>query len=529
MKRYKCGIYLRLSKEDDDKVDESTSIESQRMIIESFCKFHDLDIVNEYVDDGFSGGNFDRPAFQRMINDTKEGTINCIITKDLSRLGRELYQTGTFIEEYFVHNDIRYISINDGYDSLNGDNMISMKLTFNDYILRDTSRKVKTSLTARQKRGEYIGSFPKYGYKKDPNDHHHLIIDPVAAQNVKRMFYLALDGMSTHHIAQLFTEEQIPIPIVYKKEPRANLITENDGNGIWRHQTIRNILHSEMYIGNMVQNTYNKVRYNSKKLKAVSEEDYIIVKNTHEPIIDESIFRKVQSMFKTNSNQKKVCRHLKEKFLFSGLLRCHECGHLISISEKINKKDSSHFTECCGYKKKGKYGVCNPHRLNYDILEKDLLDIINNTCEIFLKNYNIETFIDEVSARYKKNIDKNKSDIESLIVEKSKYERAMEKVYLDEKYDYMDKSILKKLLDDYNRKILEAKEQISKLENKNKELENELNNLDFEGCKKIAIKFLDKNKPTKALINELVDRVEIDNNKNIKLYFNYKELVNFNN
>ena len=138
MRKYKCGDYLRLSKEDLLKKDESTSIESQRMIIESFCKYHNLELVSEYVDDGFSGGNFERPGFKKMIEDIESGKIDCILTKDFSRLGRELYQTGSFIEEYFNEKGIRYISINDGYDSLNGDSTISMKLTFNDFTLRDT-------------------------------------------------------------------------------------------------------------------------------------------------------------------------------------------------------------------------------------------------------------------------------------------------------------------------------------------------------------------------------------------------------
>src|SRR5690625_4529702 len=171
MRKYKCGRYLRLSKEDELKKDESSSIASQRMIIESFAKFQGLEVIKEYIDDGFSGGNFDRPGFKKMIKDIENGVINCVITKDLSRLGRELYQTGRYIEEYFIDNNIRYIAINDGYDSLLGDNMLSMRLTFNDFTLRDVSKKVKSSLTAKQKNGEYIGTYPKYGYLKDPVNH----------------------------------------------------------------------------------------------------------------------------------------------------------------------------------------------------------------------------------------------------------------------------------------------------------------------------------------------------------------------
>ena len=209
MRKDKGGTYERLSKEDLKKLknDESMSIEGQRMINNSFCKFNDIDIVKDYVDDGFSGSNFDRPAFQQMIEDIEKGIINCVITKDLSRLGRELYQTGSYIEDYFNEMGVRYIAINDGYDSFKeNDGSISMKLTFNDYTLRDTSRKVKSSLRARKENGLYIGSIPKYGYIKDPLDHHHLIPDPVASIIVKRIYEMALQGNSCYAISIYLTD-----------------------------------------------------------------------------------------------------------------------------------------------------------------------------------------------------------------------------------------------------------------------------------------------------------------------------------
>ena len=319
MGKYLSADYLRLSKEDLKKlkIDESMSIESQRMIIESFCKFNDLELVKEYVDDGYTGSDFDRPAFKEMIEDIESGKINCVITKDLSRLGRELYQTGTYIEDYFMDKNIRYIAINDGYDSLVGDSSLPMKLTYNDYSLRDTSKKVRSSFKAKQMNGHYIGSFAKYGLKKDPKDSHQLIIDPVASMVVKRIFDMALQGNKCNKIASILTQEKVPIPIVYKKEGRGLLVTENDGFGIWRPQTIRDILTSEMYIGNMVQNICNKIRYNSKKKRATKKEDHIIVENTHDAIIDKETFDEVQKLL---VSKKKVVTN--SSYLFGGLLTC---------------------------------------------------------------------------------------------------------------------------------------------------------------------------------------------------------------
>ena len=172
---YICGAYDRLS-DADSKTDESSSIQSQKIIIDSFAKFNNLKIYKHYVDDGYSGGNFERPGFAEMIQDIENGLINCVITKDLSRLGREMYGTGKYIEEFFLEHNVRYIAINDSYDSLIGDSMLGLRLGVNDLYLRDVSKKVKSSFRVKQEKGEYIGSFPCYGYMKDPNDHHKLII-----------------------------------------------------------------------------------------------------------------------------------------------------------------------------------------------------------------------------------------------------------------------------------------------------------------------------------------------------------------
>ena len=262
--KYICGAYDRLS-DSDSKIDESSSIQSQKIIINSFAKFNNLIIYKHYVDDGYSGGNFDRPAFQEMINDIESGKINCVITKDLSRLGREMYKTGKYIEEYFLEKGVRYIAINDSYDSNIGDSMLGIRLSVNDLYLRDVSKKVKTSLRAKQNRGDYIGSFPLYGYKKDPSDKHKLIIDEEVRHIVELIYDLALEGKSSNKIAEYLIYKKIPIPIVHKQEPRAKDINENNGFGIWKRQTLKGILTNEMYIGNMVQNTHNKISYNSKK------------------------------------------------------------------------------------------------------------------------------------------------------------------------------------------------------------------------------------------------------------------------
>ena len=524
MIKYKCGDYLRLSKEDLLKKDESTSIESQRMIIESFCKYHNLELIDEYVDDGYSGGNFERPAFKRMIEDIESGKINCILTKDFSRLGRELYQTGSYIEDYFNEKGIRYISINDGYDSLDGDNMISMKLTYNDYTLRDTSKKIKSAFIVRQKKGEYIGSIPKYGYLKDPTNHHRLVVDPVASLIVKRIFNMAYVGNSCYKIATILTNEKIPIPIVYKKENRGALVTENDGRGIWKPQTIRSILTSEMYIGNMVQNTYNKVRYNSKKMRAVKKEDYIIVKNTHEPIIDKTIFDKVNKILNANS---KTIEKNKERFLFSGLLKCKECGHTISILEKKNKGNKSHYTQCNQYSKKGKYGICNIHRVNYNLLEQDLINVITDICKSFIKKYDSKSLIDEANHILQEEIIELQKQIDIFIKEIAKYNSAITQLYMDKVEKKISENIFDSLLKKYTADLNNATTYKIELEKNKVNMLFKIKSLDYDTYIKTIKKFLSSELPNRAMIVELVDRVEIDNDKNIKVFFKFQKLFDY--
>lgn len=210
---YKIGIYIRLSREDGDDL-ESESVTNQRSLLTGYLKANGLSIVDEYVDDGYSGGNFDRPAFKEMINDIESGKINCVITKDLSRLGREMYKTGKYIEEYFLEHGVRYIAINDSYDSNIGDSMLGIRLSVNDLYLRDVSKKVKTSLRAKQNRGDYIGSFALYGYKKDPSDRHKLIVDEEVRHIIELIYDLALEGKSPNKIAEHLTLKKVPIPIV---------------------------------------------------------------------------------------------------------------------------------------------------------------------------------------------------------------------------------------------------------------------------------------------------------------------------
>lgn len=524
--KLKCAGYYRLSKEDERSNDESSSISSQRMIVESFAKFNNFTLVREYVDDGYSGGNFDRPGFKQMIEDIEKGRVNCVITKDLSRLGREMYNTGSYIEEYFLENNIRYIAINDSYDSSVGDSMLGIRLGVNDLYIRDVSKKVCSSFKIKQERGDYIGSFPCYGYKKDPNDKHKLIIDPEAAEIVKRIYNYALQGFGLNTISNRLTEEQIPIPIVYKKEPRGKLITDNDGYGIWKHGTIKNILTSEMYIGNMVQHTYKKQSYRSKKIIRIPKEEQIIVENTHEPIIDKETFDKVQEIMKTRS---RYTRGKEQKYLFTGLLKCKECGHSLSISEKINKKNNSHYTSCNLYKKKGKYGQCTQHRLNYNILEEELLDILRNICTSFLEDYDYEDIISKKMEINNKKFNDISKTITSFKKKLNKNNSIVDNLYKDKIEGLLSEKDFSRMYQEYTKDSNSLTDKIEDLQKELEQIKVENQDNKYDECKKIIQEFFKLKKPTRNVIARLVDRVEVSDKKEIDIYFKFKEISLMNN
>lgn len=521
--QYLCAGYDRLS-DADNKNDESSSIQSQRMIIDSFAKFNNLKIVRHYIDDGYSGGNFDRPGFMSMIKDIESGKINCVITKDLSRLGREMYKTGKYIEEYFLEHGVRYIAINDSYDSNIGDSMLGIRLSVNDLYLRDVSKKVKTSLRAKQNRGDYIGSFPLYGYKKDPNDKHKLIVDEEVREVVELIYDLALEGKSPNKIAEHLTLKKIPIPIVYKGEPRGKKVVENDGFGIWKRQTVKGILTNQMYIGNMVQNTHNKISYNSKKLRKTTKDELIIVEGTHEGIISKEIFDKVQEILNSKSTTW-VTDHQKN-YLLGGMLYCHECGHNIRISEDVLKSGVRHYTQCNLYTRKGKYGICSSHRINYDWLEEDVIKYLQDICKIFCKYHDFNELEDNSENIVIKNIKEINKKIERLNALLNSHKSTIDNLYMDKIKGLVDEEMYKRIYDKTKQEITRINMELEELNKKKEVNENQTsNNTNFKRCKNSVLNYMSLKTPTKDQIKRLVNRIEIDKDKKVYVYLKFPELL----
>ena len=284
--------YLRLSKDDGDKA-ESDSIRNQRNLITGFVEQHkEIRLVDEYIDDGYSGTNFERPAFQRMLEDAKKNRINCIIVKDLSRLGRNYIETGRYLEKIFPLLGVRFIAINDHYDSADEANdsdqiIVPFKNLINDAYCRDISIKIRSQLDVKRKNGQFIGSFAGYGYLKDRDNRNHLIVDEYAAEIVKVIFKMKIDGFSSQRIAAKLNGMGVHPPMEYKRlcGMKYNSGFRSGSDPKWGVTSVNRILRNEVYTGTMVQGKTRKINYKVKQSCPIEEENWIKVENTHEAII----------------------------------------------------------------------------------------------------------------------------------------------------------------------------------------------------------------------------------------------------
>lgn len=371
------ALYLRLSR-DDEKESESESISNQREFLTDYAKRNSFNIVEIFIDDGYSGTTYDRPAFQRMIKMVEQKKINTIITKDLSRLGRDYIKTGYYLEEYFPLNKIRYIAVNDGIDTFansSGNDMSAFRAVFNDQYAKDISKKVRTALDTKKRSGKFIGSTAPYGYKKDPLDKNHLIIDDEAAYYVRRIYADFLSGESIIGIAHKLTLDKVPTSSEYKKLKA----TQQQFKGLWNDTIVRRILSNPTYAGNLTQNMSTKINYKVKRKVRIQKENWIIVQGTHEPIVSQNDFDAVQELLTKRSYSK---RHRKgANHLLTGLVFCKDCGGAMSF---VRESPTRTYLVCSRWRKNARLGICTSHSIREDYVEnaikeklKELMSSVN--------------------------------------------------------------------------------------------------------------------------------------------------------
>lgn len=506
---YKVGIYIRLSREDDDKILESESIINQRSLLLQYINENNYTLIDEYVDDGYSGTNFDRPEFNRLIKDIELGRINMVLTKDMSRLGRDYIGTGNLIEKYFPEHNVRYIAVTDNIDTYidNANNDIApFKSIMNDMYAKDISKKIRSSLRAKQKEGKFVGGRPPFGYMVDQQDKNHLIINKEQAKVVKKIYDMSLNGLSFYKIALELNEEKIRPPADYY-----NFVWNNNTfkTGLWNSKTISDILKNAIYTGDMVQNKRNKINYKVKKIVKNKPEDYIIVKNMHEPIIDRNTFEIVQKRLPKNVGR---CEK-KENHLFDGLLYCADCGHRISITPR-RKSDNRCYTICNYYRTYTKMHVCTTHINNYDELEKVLIGKLKDVCSKYMDKIKIKNSVDIVNLR-SDNKDIIKNEINLLNNEIDKLNNNLDMIYLDKLNNVIDENQYKRIKINIEKNINNKIKRLDELNMKKIDKQIASNNKKIE---KYIKNFLEFNIPSRELIVNLVDRIDVYQDKRIDMH-----------
>lgn len=378
-KQWKAADYARISREDGDK-EESDSIGTQFDIIDDYIAHNDdITFIDRYSDDGWSGTNFDRPDFMRLMEDIKKGKINCVIVKDLSRLGRNYILVGQYLEMIFPMLNIRFISVNDRIDSVKdpasiNNALVSFKNVMNDEYCRDISNKVRSSLDRKRSKGEFIGSFASYGYMKDPDDHHHLIVDPVAAEVVKNTFDWFLQGMSIIGIAKRLNHMGIPNPSAYKRQCGLNYKhPAGQLDSAWPDSSVKRVLKNRLYVGDMVQNKNRTKSYKVQVSVAVPEENWVIVPNTHEAIIDREKFETVQQLLMRDTRTSPGINHVS---IFAGYIRCSDCLRAMGKKSVAQSYGKYHYYVCQTFRKAGR-NLCTKHTIR----EKQLYDAVLATIQ----------------------------------------------------------------------------------------------------------------------------------------------------
>ena len=516
-------MYIRLSREDGDK-QESESIGNQRKILQRYVKENNLNFVKEYVDDGISGTTFDRPSFNELLQDIEIQNINMVITKDLSRLGRDYIKTGFYLEDYFPQKNIRYVAITDGIDtyidSTNND-ITPFKAIMNDMYAKDISKKIRSVLKEKQQQGEYMCSIPAYGYKRHPTIKNKLIIDEQVRDIVEKIFDMYANGHGSVEIVKFLNSNKYLSPTGYRK---TGIVQDENKTGYdWNEVTLCNMLKNEVYIGNTVQNKKSVISYKVKKIRIVEKENQIRVDNTHEAIIDKYTFEKVQCIIEKRGTNTK----LKYDYLLRGLLYCYHCKRKLQIVLKKNSKRNakSHpYITCSDAKERG----CYPLNMNYEKFEKHIIYVVKKICQIYAdkeifysiyEKYKNKTL--DISEGYKKKIEQIDKQILDI-------NNNLDKMYMDKlqgiitEEDYV--RISNKLT--FSRtNLAKQKEELEQKLNKSEQNFNKKDNTkDEKELNELIEEFLKLEKVDKIYLYRLINKIEINKDKNIYIYFNFAKL-----
>lgn len=512
---FNVAIYIRLSREDGDK-EESDSVGNQRKLLaEYIAKKEDFILYDVYVDDGYSGTNFNRPSFQRMIADIEDGEVNCVVVKDLSRFGRDYIDTGRYLERYFPEMGVRFISVTDGIDSMKQayDMLLPIKNIFNEQYARDISKKIQATVKSKQKAGEFIGAFTSYGYKKSPVDKHKLVIDDYAADVVRRIFSLYIQGYGKQKIAKLLNAEGVLCPAEYKKVNGENYKNCNclESTTYWSYSTINSILHREMYVGNMVQGT-KRQRMRSKQ-KKMTKEEWIIVENTHEPIIDKVTWEKARSLLQKRTRELDLETN---KNIFAGFVKCGDCGRAMAKNMWRRADGSKTYSLYCGtYKRNGKQ-YCTPHTLPMAVLEDIVLGdlkVIAHSADNLKELVQSQSF---TASKVKRIAD---TELSKIKTELERVKKLKKSIYEDYREELISKEEFLSYREDYLKKEELYSKQIEALEEKKND--NVTEDVFETPWLKRLLELKDIESLDRDIVVEMISEIKVYENRKIKITYNF--------
>ena len=527
---FKVAIYLRLSKEDDDlscssgAKSESNSISNQRKLIYDFMKSHpELDLYDEYKDDGKSGSNFDRAEFQRMMKDIEAGKVNCVVVKDQSRFGRDYIDVGKYKEKIFPKLGVRFITINEGYDSLSATSSDDLAFTINsfvyDFYIRDISTKIRTNLTAKKQNGEYAGAFVAYGYVKDSNDKSKLVVDQFAADVVRDIFRWKIEGLSPQNIAVRLNELGIPSPAEYKKLSGSNYKTsfQTSSKAVWSHVSVRRILKNEIYLGVMIQGKRTTPNYKTKTVVTKAESEWLRVEGTHEAIISVRDFELVQELLRDDTH----CRAGDVTVpVYAGRIYCGDCG-ATAVRKTVSYAGRRYVYYVCNANKHDKT-VCSRHSIREDILGQVIYQTVRHQIDLLLD-------VDKALRQFE-NLSWEKHKLKQLDASIEIQEEVVRKnntlrlgIYEDLRAGLLDRSEYESLKKELAERIDEATAAIEKLNKEKREI------LDGVSKQQSWIEqfrqYENVTELTRPMVIHLIERINIFEDSNIEIVFRHRNQI----
>ncbi|MCL2576780.1 MAG: recombinase family protein [Defluviitaleaceae bacterium] len=508
---YKAALYLRLSRDDNNGSAESMSIQSQRDMLLSYAKDNGYEVVGIYSDDGFTGTNYDRPDFKRMINDIRLGKINMVITKDLSRLGRNYVMTGQYTENFFPDHNVRFIAINDNVDTSNEDNDIApFKNILNEMYAKDISKKVRSMRKVAAKQGKFMGSITSYGYKRSAINKHKLEIDEYAAKIVRRIFELFKNRESARQIADKLNRENVLSPqhYYYETSGRENPFSKNSKT--WSSATVISILKKEVYIGQMVQGKVTGKSFKSKKRLELPPDMWAIVENTHEAIIDIDTWNAVQFLLVSNRNSKPRKTEDGEVSLFANVLKCSDCNARLTLTTKKIKSGNgiSSFYRCSRQLQHGE-AACTPHRIRLETLASVVLADIQNNAK--LANEDKEAFAERL---HNVSVSENTAEIEQYRKREAQIQKRlteidglMQKTFEKNCAGLLPDSVMANLMSSYEKEKSKLEDDIAALRIEKLKAESQTADLSKELAKLRS--YADINELNRAIVTSLIKSIHI--------------------